>query len=253
VRVSRARLGQLVAWQGADQRTCVRMSWIRCKGSSFACAKLLCVRAGEVNQVCSGAAMALLLPSCSNKASPERRVRFGSDMRLDQGDTSVIQTKKGPYYHGGTHSFMAHAYTVIVAHTSCCRGASELLLRRPNARFVHHARPHWSGCSGKTRFTHGQMIDTRHRVHSRALQYGTYGLPQDPAKPRITLCLGSSHRYLTEVCVDPLFACSQKGSWWAEMSPITTCAPDNLNIQRFRPENQDLGVAVCTDATKVRS
>ena len=209
--VSRARLGQLVARQGVDQRTCVRMSWIRCKGSSFACAKLLCVRAGEVNQVCSGAAMALLLPSCSIKASPERRVRLGSDMRLDQGDTCVIQTKKGPYHHGGTHSFMARAYTAIMALTSCWRGATELLLRGPNVRFVHHARPHWSGCAGKTRFTHVK-IDTRHRVQSRALQYGIYGLRQDPAKPRITLCLGSSHRYMTEVCVVPLYACSQKGS-----------------------------------------
>ena len=145
--------------------------------------------------------------------------------------------KKGPYYHGGTHSFMAHAYTVIMAHTSCWRGASELLLRRPNVRFVHQARPHWSGCSGKTRFTPGLMIDTRHCVLSRALQYGIYGLHEDPAKPCVAFYMGRTHFYLTEVCVDPLFACSQKGSWWAEMSPITTCAPDNLNIQRFRPEN----------------
>lgn len=187
------------------------MSWIRCKGSSFACAKLLCVRAGEVNQVCSGAVMALLLLSCSNMASPERRVRFGCDMRLDQGDTCVIQTKKGPYHHGGTHSFMAHAYTVIMAHTSCWRGASELLLRRPNVRFVHQARPHWSGCPREDSVRTRLMIDARHRVQSRALQYGIYGLLQDPVKPCVAFYLGPTHLYLTAVCVDPLAAYSQKG------------------------------------------
>lgn len=33
------------------------MSWIRCSGSSFACAALGCERAGDVNQLCMGAVM----------------------------------------------------------------------------------------------------------------------------------------------------------------------------------------------------
>jgi hypothetical protein len=33
------------------------MSWIRCSGSSFACAALGCDRAGDVNQACMGAVM----------------------------------------------------------------------------------------------------------------------------------------------------------------------------------------------------
>ena len=33
------------------------MSWIRCSGSSFACAALGCERAGEVSQLCMGAVM----------------------------------------------------------------------------------------------------------------------------------------------------------------------------------------------------
>lgn len=38
-------------------RTCVRISWIRCSGSSFACAALGCDRAGDVNHEWMGAVM----------------------------------------------------------------------------------------------------------------------------------------------------------------------------------------------------
>jgi hypothetical protein len=44
----------LLLW-GAVARTYVRISWMRCSGSSFACAALGCDRAGLVNQLWMGA------------------------------------------------------------------------------------------------------------------------------------------------------------------------------------------------------